>query len=161
MRFAIVAFAVGLAACQEGVAAPGEAEVAAAPSVAAPTPAPGTRGPQSAVKAFCLRTLGRTSSCLNDDAYWDTLATMYFSASGQPVDDQTKQGFIGNLRDDMVKLRNERAFDQNCDRMIEGQKLPTPAQMAAVTATEGKTCAEYAAKLGFLIFHEGVFHQPR
>jgi hypothetical protein len=160
VRLAIVAFAVAVAACQEGVADPGgAAEVAAAPAEA--PPAARARPPQSAEKAFCLRTLSRTSMCLGDDAYWNTLATLYFAASGQPVDDQTKQGFIGDLKDDMVKLRTDRAFDQNCDRMIEGLKLPTPAQMEAVNATEGKSCAEYAAKLGYLIFHEGVFHQPR
>src|SRR5687768_14362796 len=139
MRVIIVLLAVGLAACQEGAADTGDVEVAEAPAV------------QSPVKAFCVSTLARTAACFRDDAFWDGLATMYFASLGQPVDDETKQAFIGNLKDDMVKLQTERAFEDNCDRMIEGQKLPTAAQMAAVTATEGGSCTEYAGKLGFLI----------
>ena len=129
---------------------------------AEPPPAPAAVAPDNpAIKRFCVRNFERIRGCFDDEAYWDTFVTFYFAGRGGPIDPDAKRRMIGNLKDDVVKLMKDHAFAQNCDAMISNRRLPTPEQIARVRATDGKSCAEFGSQLGWVIFHEGVFHLAR
>lgn len=155
---------VSLAAC--GPSRP-SAPVPDRPADAAASPRPSSdAGPPTAtadpaIKAFCLRAFARTRQCFHDDAYWDAFVTFYFAARNEPVAPEAKRQMSGNLKDDLVKLERDGAIASNCDVMIARTRLPTEEQMARVRATEGRSCAEFGSRLGWLIFHQGVFHRPR
>jgi hypothetical protein len=148
MRLATVLAIVCLGAC-------GRDDRAAPPAAAKPAT------PDPAMKAYCMRNFERIRQCFDDEAYWDTFVTFYFASLGNAVDPDAKRRMIGNLKDDVVKLKRGNAFAQNCDAMLATRRLPTAQQMARVRATDGKSCAAFGTELGLVTFSEGVFHLPR
>jgi hypothetical protein len=114
------------------------------------------------ILGFCVFNLRRTLRCFDDDAYWDTFMTHFYATSGGgQADPEQKQRAIGILKDDILKLQREERFVENCENMISTHKLPTEEQMKKVEASYDKSCAEYASALGYMIFHQRVFHDPR
>lgn len=114
------------------------------------------------IMGFCVFNLRRTLHCFEDDAYWDTFMTHYYATSGGgQADPEQKQRAIGILKDDILKLHREKRLVENCENMVSTHKLPTEEQMQRVEASYDKSCAEYASALGFMIFHQRVFHDPR
>ena len=64
-------------------------------------------------------------------------------------------------KDDVVGLKTNQQFDANCNVMLEHNLPPTAEDIKTVQAAMARSCVEYGAALGFMIFQKGVFHQPR
>jgi hypothetical protein len=126
-----------------------------------PPPAP-AQPAVTDVQTFCVATLRKVMDCFHDDNFWDIFATTYLAkypdSSGNP---DAKKQWIGMRKDDMVNLRKGKAFEQNCQAMIEHNKVPTAEDMKPVQAAMGKSCGEFGGTFGFLLFHRGAFHDPR
>ena len=130
------------------------------PAAAAPQPASEASNP--AVQTFCEKTLQKVLDCFNDEAFWDTFATTYFAkypdTSGDP---DAKKNWIGMRKDDIVGLKKDGQLAQNCTVMVNGMRNPTDADMAPVTGAMAKSCTDFGAAMGFMLFHKGVFHEPK
>jgi hypothetical protein len=118
-------------------------------------------GPAQSLVSFCVQNNVKMMSCLHDDAFWDGFSTLYFAKTGQAVDDAARRHWIGVLKDDLLGLQRANGFEQNCQAALTHNKAPTPRSVATVTAARERPCAEFGTALGYMIFHEGAFHDPK
>jgi hypothetical protein len=108
---------------------------------------------------FCAATLAKTSTCVNDDEFWNILAT--FAFAGKPIDDATRHQWIGMRKDDILGIARENGFRANCAVMVKRGRPPTAATGQMVTRALNESCAKFAAAQGHMIFIEGAFNRPR
>lgn len=118
--------------------------------------------PNPAAQAFCEKTLQKVLDCFNDDAFWDAFATTFFAkypdTTGNP---DAKKQWIGMRKDDLVGLKKDGQLAQNCTVMVQGLRNPTDADTTPVNAAMAKSCTDFGAAMGFMLFHKGVFHDPK
>jgi hypothetical protein len=110
---------------------------------------------------FCARNQLKMVNCLNDDQFWDIVSTMYFAKTGQKVGEEERKHWIGVLKDDVLALYRDRAFEKNCATSLEHNKAPSPRSVSTVTAAREKSCAEFASAFGYMVFQEGAFYEAR
>lgn len=147
---AVAKTAPGSGSAATGSAATGSAATGSAAAVATPE-----------MHAFCLRSMLQMKKCFDDDAFWDAHATTFFAAQKQPIDAEAKKHWIGVYKDSFVTLVRNKELEHNCDVMLADNQLPTPAQMALVDQTHSQGCAAFGAALGYVIYTEGAFFNPR
>jgi hypothetical protein len=128
---------------------------------AAPT-APAASANSSDVQAFCEQTLQKVFTCFEDAGFWDNFATTWFAkypdTTGNP---DAKKEWIGMRKDDLVGVKRDNQIAQNCQVMVRLNKLPTAQDIEAVTGAMKSSCSAYGTAMGVMLFHNGVFHEPR
>ena len=127
---------------------------------AKPAPAVTTRSKDDLVK-FCANTYFKMMDCFKDDEFWQVFATMYFANTNLTSDETERTHWIGVMKEDLLKLYNEHGFEENCRVTIEHNKAPTEASIQKVDEAAKQSCAAFGSAFGYMIFNEGVFHQPK
>lgn len=159
---AVIGALVGAPACKNEKSKLDLDPVAKEKPAASAAQQPTVEAPNPAAQAFCEKTLQKVLDCFNDEAFWDVFATAYFAkypdTTGNP---DAKKMWIGIRKDDIVGLKKDGQLAQNCTTMVRGMRNPTDADMAPVTAAMAKSCTDFGTAMGFMLFHKGVFHEPR
>ncbi|HXU68464.1 MAG TPA: hypothetical protein VN947_04005 [Polyangia bacterium] len=152
MRAAVLVALVALAGCKgddKGRSAPAAAKPAAPPS-------------DAEMVDFCTKNMFKWFTCFDDEKFWDNFATIYYAQNpNAPSDPASRKMWVGVLKDDLMALRRDKAFEQNCKVSLEHNLAPKPKTMATVAAARDKSCAEFASAFGWMTFGEGAFHAPR
>ncbi len=119
-------------------------------------------GNTSEAQAFCVETLQKVYSCFEDATFWDNFATTWFAkypdTSGNP---DAKKEWIGMRKDDLVGVKQDNEIVENCKVMVRLNRLPTAQDIDAVTGAMKKSCSAFGTAMGVMLFHNGVFHEPR
>ena len=130
-------------------------------SAARPEPPATTRSTDDLVK-FCTNTYFKMMDCFKDDEFWQVFSTMYFANTNLATNDEDERAhWIGVMKEDLLKLYNDKEFEKNCQATIEHNKLPTEASIKKVDEAAKKSCAAFGGAYGYMIFNEGAFHDPR
>ena len=146
---------VALAACRDEAPRPAPAPAPLADAAAATASA-------ARVQRFCEDTLASLRDCLDDDAFWDVMFTVYAS---QYPDDAAEPGarerWIGVMRDGVAGIHQAGEVAANCRATLEHNRWPTPAQIDRVDRARAASCGDFANAYAWMLFGEGVFHAPR
>ena len=154
MVLALVALA-GCKADDKGAATP-------APAAGKPAPPAAAGANDAELVSFCTKNMFKWFSCFDDEKFWDNFATIYYAQNpGAPSDAASRKMWVGVLKDDLMALRRDKAFEENCRASIEHNLPPKPKSVAVVSAARDKSCAEFASAFGWMTFGEGAFHTPR
>ncbi|RMH39139.1 MAG: hypothetical protein D6689_17625 [Deltaproteobacteria bacterium] len=140
-------------------AAPADAAVAPEPVSVAPqpvVPAP----PRDRVQAFCEANYRRLIECIDDKAFWNVMATLYFQTDPQlAANPAAKEPWIEMMRDAALTLHREGELANNCRATLDHNKWPTEEQMRRVDAARAQSCAAFGNAYGYMMFGEGVFFE--
>ena len=111
---------------------------------------------------FCYDALGRMGSCLDDQGFWDAFSTIFFARAnlGQVTPEQ-KKGWIGMRKEDLVRAHRDGTVRENCEHIVDQLAPPTRQDMIELERAAHRSCAEYGASFGWMLFGKGVFHHPR
>ncbi len=130
-----------------------------------PAPAPAVTSSGSAADpklvTFCAQSYFKMMDCFKDTQFWQTFSTMYFANTNLAVDDAERDHWIGVMKEDLLKLYNEHGFEKNCEVSLEHNKAPTEKDVKTVTEAANTSCAAFASAFGYMVFNEGVLHQPK
>jgi hypothetical protein len=132
----------------------------------APTPATAPASTKASVDPahqarldFCRFTYAQSMRCFADEAYWNTIATMFYAFGDTlAVDPGVKDRLIGTMKDDIRNLQHDDpTFTKVCENMLSTMQLPTPEQMRTVEASVPGGCVKYGQALGLMVFRDKVF----
>jgi len=138
---------------------PAAADPAPAPSPTSPSPT--AAGPsRDVVRAFCIANYKQMMECVDDEAFWNVMGTLYVSTDPQLAKaPNAKQGWIEMMKDVAKTLANSGELEKNCDVTLEHNKWPNAAQMARVASARELSCADFGNAFGYMMFGEGVFFE--
>jgi hypothetical protein len=143
---------------------PGASAPAAGPQPASDKSAAASATPQAVdpqLVRFCAQAYFKMMDCFKDDEFWQVFSTMYFANSKLAVDEDERKQWIGILKEDLLKLHGERAFEKNCEASLQHNKAPSERSIKMVNEARQKSCAEFGSAFGYMVFNEGAFHQPK
>jgi hypothetical protein len=110
---------------------------------------------------FCALSYFKMMDCFKDEEFWEVFATMYFANTRLAADDVERKHWVGMLKEDILKLYQEKGFEANCQAALEHNKAPSPSSMKLVNEARAKSCAAFGNAFGYMVFHEGALHQPK
>lgn len=145
---------------QEKPAAEPKSATDQVPAADAQAAAPSAAGDPKLVQ-FCAASYFKMMDCFKDDEFWEIFSTLYFANTSLTVDDVERKHWIGVLKEDLLKLYGEHGFEKNCEAALEHNKTPSERSMKLVNDARQQSCAAFANAFGYMVFHEGVFHQPK
>ncbi len=160
-RIVIAIFTIGLlAGCGDRKESP-PAAADPPPAPSAQQPAPKPAGPsREEVRAFCIANYKQMMECVDDDAFWNVMGTLYVSTDPQLTKaPNAKEGWIEMMKDVAKTLANADELEKNCDVTLEHNKWPDAAQMARVANARQLSCADFGNAFGYMMFGEGVFFE--
>jgi hypothetical protein len=110
---------------------------------------------------FCVRSYGQMMECFKDDEFWQVFSTMYFANTNLTSDETERTHWIGIMKEDLLKLYNEKGFEENCKTTVQQNKLPSAKSVENVRAAATKSCSAFGSAFGYMVFNEGAFHNPK
>jgi hypothetical protein len=110
---------------------------------------------------FCARAYFKMMDCFKDDEFWEVFSTMYFASGNQAVEEEDRKHWIGVMKEDLLALYNDKEFEKNCEASLRHNKAPTAAHIKTVDAARQQSCSAFGRAFGYMVFNEGVFHQPK
>jgi hypothetical protein len=110
---------------------------------------------------FCAQCYFKMMDCFKDAEFWQVFSTMYFANTNLTADDTEREHWIGVMKEDLLKLYNERGFEKNCEATLEHNKAPSERSVKAVMAAGRQSCAAFGSAFGYMVFNEGAFHVPK
>lgn len=110
---------------------------------------------------FCVRSYGQMMECFKDDEFWQVFSTIYFANTNLTSDETERQHWIGVMKEDLLKLYNEKGFAENCKVTIANNKAPSAQSVQKVSDAAKKSCSAFGSAFGYMIFNEGAFHNPK
>ena len=116
---------------------------------------------QVEAEQFCAKCYFKMMDCFKDAEFWQIFSTMYFANTTLTSDDTEREHWIGIMKEDMLKLYNEKGFEENCRATLEHNKGPTTKNIKTVNEAGAKSCSAFGSAFGYMVFNEGVFHQPK
>jgi hypothetical protein len=124
------------------------------------TPAP-TALPKERVLRFCADSIATMRECLDDDAFWDVMFTVY---AAQYPDDaaepDARTRWVGVMKDTVAGITAKGEVAANCEATVANTRWPTAAQVERVEKARATSCTDFANAYAWMLFGEGVFHAP-
>jgi hypothetical protein len=153
IRITSIALLCALASCGES-----DAATPAAKAQGAPNPATASALDRETVHAFCVANYETQMLCLDDDSYWQIMATLYFQTDPKlAANPAAKEPWIAMMKDVARTLDAEDQLSANCDAAVDHNQWPTRTQIERVNAARDLSCADFGNAFGYMMFGEGAF----
>lgn len=149
-----------IAACLALSCGDREPTPAAKPAAPPAEPASPATPDRARVHAFCVASFDAMYACVDDAAFWNVMATLYFQSDPQLAgNDAAKEPWIDMMKSVATKLHDEGAYADNCNATLDHNLWPTEEQMRRVEAARAVSCGDFGSAFGYMMFGEGAFHR--